>query len=313
MELRVWRLVAVVLSVLVLGRAPLASAAPPGPITVLITNDDGVAAPGINALVTELATNPNLNLIVIAPATNQSGTGDQTSAMSITSTSTTTAGGYPAIAVAGFPADSVVLALRELLPVMPDLVVSGINSGQNLGGLTFLSGTVGAALWSARLGVPAFAVSQSFIPPLAPPTDYSQSARYMYNLVEKFRTSKGFRKKMRETDGSNHGLVLNVNFPTCTAGTTQGVRVLPRILGTYITSFNLVSSMGGTDTWQQVSTSNNPFGVDCTLGPQFPNSDVQGLNFGYATVTPMSATGAATSWKPKHFKFAEKIKFLPPS
>src|SRR5215475_4847074 len=72
------------------------AAAARGPLRVLVTNDDGVKAPGIDALVRELAANPNLVLTVIAPAANQSGTGDQFTTTSITATPSSTAGAFPA-------------------------------------------------------------------------------------------------------------------------------------------------------------------------------------------------------------------------
>lgn len=290
-----------------------AAAAPPGPIHVLIINDDGVGAPGIDALVQRLAANPNLTLTVVAPAVNQSGSGAQYTPASgtITAASSMTASGFPAVAVNGFPADSVLLALRELLTSAPDLVVSGINEGQNIGDLIELSGTVGAALWAARLNVPAFAVSQGLFPPLMAPTTYAEAAEYTANLVEKFRVKKGFRKKMRETHVLPRALVLNVNFPTCPVGSTQGVRVVPPEVSNLVTGYNLISSMSGVDTWKPVTTGSNPFGTDCTIPGIEPSSDVEALNLGYASVTPLSATRGATSWKPKQFKFLQKLRFTP--
>ena len=142
-----------------------------GPLRILITNDDGVGAPGIDAVVEALKNDPNNAVTVCAPAENQSSSGDRTTPTPppLQATETTTAGGYPATAVDGFPADSVIYALENLFPNgPPHVVLSGINEGQNVGAvpsgqLSFLSGisgTVGAAKTAACLGVPALASSQ---------------------------------------------------------------------------------------------------------------------------------------------------------
>lgn len=308
MRTHIRRLLAVVLSAASIGFAVTAAAAPPPPITVLVTNDDGVGAPGIDALVNKLLENPNLTVVVVAPATNQSGSGDQTSS-SVDVSSATTASAVAATAVAGFPADSVIFALREQMPTPPQLVVSGINAGQNIGSLVPISGTVGAALWAARLGVPAIAVSQGFLPALTNPTSYTEAALYTANVVERFRKNGAFRKMMRETDGTNLGLVLNINFPSCSTGATRGVRLVPRTFGPSIQSYNLVSSMSGVDTWSAVDGTSNPFATNCLSTFTPPLTDVQAMNNGYASVSLLSATGGGTSWKPGLFKFLQKIKF----
>ena len=133
--------------------APPASAAAPKKLTILVTNDDGVSAPGIDALVTALRKLPNVKVTVVAPLSNQSGTGDKTTeGGSPEAADTATASGTKARAVDGFPADSVLRALED--GVKPKLVVSGINQGQNLGPVVNASGTVGAAKTAVRNGIP---------------------------------------------------------------------------------------------------------------------------------------------------------------
>src|SRR2546425_7194581 len=93
---------ATVFASVLLGAAP-ALAASSETLRVLVTNDDGVAAPGIDALVTALTANPNLQVTVVAPATNQSGTGDnKTTASTLPVAASMTSSGYPATAVSGF-------------------------------------------------------------------------------------------------------------------------------------------------------------------------------------------------------------------
>src|SRR5262245_12675624 len=192
------------LSVVVACATGVGAAGPLTPMRVLVTNDDGVAAPGINALVQQLAANPNLDITVIAPATNQSGTGDSFNTGPIDVTPASTAGAFPATAVStptntGRPGDTVLYGLLHGLAQPPDLVVSGINSGQNAGELVNLSGTVGAALWAARLGIPAIAVSHGLFNTAA---QFQESATYTASLVERFRLSRGFRAKLSARSGA---------------------------------------------------------------------------------------------------------------
>ena len=163
------------LAVVVAG--PPAGAAAPAKrkpvLQVLITNDDGVSAEGIDALVEAVRKLPRVKVTVVAPATNQSGTSDKTTPGTLVPEPTLTISGYPALAVPGFPADSVIAALAGADPTKPDVVLSGINQGQNLGALSDVSGTVGAARTAARHGIPALAVSQG----TGSPPDYAAGAK----------------------------------------------------------------------------------------------------------------------------------------
>jgi 5'-nucleotidase len=147
--------------------APTTEAAPTTetvvPLQILVTNDDGIAAPGIDALVAAVSAIPDVEVTVVAPAENQSGTSMSLTEGELVSSDATTAGGVEATAVAGFPADSVKWALENLETEF-DLVVSGSNSGQNIGDFSALSGTVGAARYAAQQGIPGVAVSQGLVP-----------------------------------------------------------------------------------------------------------------------------------------------------
>jgi len=137
------------------------STVPAQPLHVLVTNDDGVDAPGIDALVEALRKLPDTTVTVVAPAKNQSGTGSKTTSGAFPMvTDTTTASGYPAKAVDGFPADTIVWAIdKHGVATRPDVVLSGVNFGQNIGLTVDISGTVGAARAAARRGIPALAIS----------------------------------------------------------------------------------------------------------------------------------------------------------
>lgn len=132
---------------------------------ILICNDDGVYAPGIMALyeaVCDLG-----EVTVVAPETEQSAVGHAiTIANPIKIRPVTRNGGFQGYAVSGTPADCVKLAVSELLPARPDLVISGINLGPNVGISVIYSGTVSGATEGAILGIPSIAISlNSFIEP----------------------------------------------------------------------------------------------------------------------------------------------------
>lgn len=275
------------------------------PMRVLVTNDDGFNAPGIDALVTALTANANLEVIVVAPAVNSSGTGENRTTTSIGVFAGTTASGFPATVVDGFPADAALFGILQLLQADPPaLVVSGINAGQNLSAeIIPLSGTVGAASWAARHGVPAFAVSAGF----APVPNYADAAAYTATLVERFRTKKGFRKKMREKTAPGRGLVLNINVPTCSSGAVRGVRVVPVGRATTFTGYNLLSDVGGVQTWQPTLITRSAFVTDCTSTVQTVADDIDAFNHGFISVTPLDPERNVTGQKLTAFRFVERL------
>ena len=225
-----------------------AGAAAPKRLTILVTNDDGVAAPGIDLLVQRLRRLKNVKVVVVAPAENKSGSGDQTTPGELTVTPETTASGIKARAVDGFPADTVIWALDH--GVKPDLVVSGINQGQNIGPAIDLSGTVGAAKTAVRDGIPALAVSQG----IADSPDYASGAQLAIDWVKEHR---------RELTGKRPDVELaNLNIPTCATGEVRGVvDVPPATAGDVLAPSNCESTL--TD----------------------PTDDVQAFTNGYATLS----------------------------
>ncbi len=128
---------------------------------ILLTNDDGIRSPGLWAAAQALA--PLGYVTVAAPREQSSGMGrslPSTSSGIITPETLTVNGqSWIVYAISGSPAQAVLYAVLEIMPRPPDLVVSGINYGENVGLSTTVSGTVGAALEAAALGYPALAVS----------------------------------------------------------------------------------------------------------------------------------------------------------
>ena len=121
---------------------------------ILITNDDGINAPGIKALEQSLAAVGEVT--VIAPDREMSATSQSISLHTPLRIHRIDDRHY---GIGGTPADSVILALYQILPQRPDLVVSGINPGGNMGENVVYSGTVGGAMEAAVHGVPSFAIS----------------------------------------------------------------------------------------------------------------------------------------------------------
>jgi len=195
--------------------APATTAPDATVLRVLVTNDDGVRAPGIAALVQELRALPGTLVTVVAPSENRSGTGGKVTEGSVRTSGTTTLDGYPATAVDGYPADAVAVALGENGP-QPDVVVSGVNDGANLGPTTRISGTVGAARAAAEAGIPAVAVSQG----RGSPPDLANGARLAALWVERHR------EQLLARDMDVVG-VVNLNVPTCTNGTVHGIKEVP--------------------------------------------------------------------------------------
>ena len=159
------------------------------PKRILVTNDDGIHAPGLRALEASLATLGEVT--VAAPEREMSATSQLDERH---------------FAVAGTPADAVILALHHLLPEKPDLVVSGINPGGNLGENVVYSGTVAGAMEAVLHGVPAFAVSLCS----RKQTDFSVAANFSARLAAKVLN-----------EGLPSGIMLNVNVPR---GSPSGVR-----------------------------------------------------------------------------------------
>jgi 5'-nucleotidase len=128
---------------------------------ILLTNDDGIASPGLWAAAERLTALGNVT--VAAPREQSSGTGRSlpSSSDGIITRQSVVVGGKPheAYAVGGTPAQAVLHGILEILHGMPALVVSGINYGENVGSGVTISGTVGAALEAASHGIPALAVS----------------------------------------------------------------------------------------------------------------------------------------------------------
>ncbi|WP_025824113.1 5'/3'-nucleotidase SurE [Asaia astilbis] len=166
---------------------------------VLLTNDDGIDAPGLAVLI-DVASQLSDDVWVVAPSKDQSGISH---ALSLHDPLRIHEHGPKRFAVTGTPGDCVAIALRRILQdAPPSLVLSGINRGANLGVETVFSGTVGAAMTAMLLGLPAIALSQTFSRGHAVPWE---TARALAPGV----ISALARQPLPEP------ACLNVNFPAC--------------------------------------------------------------------------------------------------
>jgi len=233
---------------------------------ILLTNDDGIYAPGLRALRRELQQLGTVT--VVAPATEQSAAGHSVTLLNplLVSEIFEDDGQTPiGWAVEGRPADCVKLALLELLPEPPDVIVSGLNAGSNAGINVLYSGTVAAAIEGAFFGRTAIAVSLEYDQKIR---DFPTAARHARAVIEQI-----LAKNPAE------GSLFNVNIPVLERGPVKGVKVLPQNVTPYS---------------EQYHRRVNPHGrMYFWTSPEFvcpsphPDTDVTALEEGYITVTPL--------------------------
>ena len=177
---------------------------------LLLTNDDGINAPGLRVLET-IARSLSDDVWIVAPEVEQSG---KSRAMTLTDPVRVRSLDERAYAVSGTPSDCVLLALRELLPAAPDLILSGVNRGQNLAEDTSYSGTVAAAMFGMQHGVPSVALSQAMNfrgrGSLPWETAEAWGARALAPLL---------------SHGWPDNVVMNINFPDCEPDQVAGIQV----------------------------------------------------------------------------------------
>ncbi|HHY92301.1 MAG TPA: 5'/3'-nucleotidase SurE [Firmicutes bacterium] len=176
---------------------------------VLVTNDDGIEAAGLQALVRELALHHHV--AIVAPDRERSASGH---AITMDRPLRARQVAHPAglaWAVSGTPGDCVKLALGALLPQRPDVVISGINRGPNLGTDVFYSGTVAAAVEGVFAGLPALAVS---LAAYDSDSDYSVASRVARSVAQRFVQKPALAQ-----------ILLNINIPALPITKIKGVSI----------------------------------------------------------------------------------------
>jgi len=176
---------------------------------ILITNDDGINAPGVYALYEEMKKVGEIS--IVAPDTEQSAIGHAiTLSNPLRIREVHRDGSFYGYSVNGTPADCVKLGVTTIFKEHPDMVISGINLGPNLGVDVIYSGTVSAATEGTILGIPSIAISLA----TRKEPDYSFAAAFTRNLCLKVKEK-----------GLPAGILLNVNIPAVPSHKIKGVRI----------------------------------------------------------------------------------------
>ena len=189
---------------------------------ILVTNDDGINAPGLQVLVDiahDLA-GPDGEVWVVAPAFEQSGVAH---CISFTHPMMIAKLAERRFAAEGSPADCVLAGLHDVLKdTPPDLVLSGINRGNNSGQNALYSGTLGGAMEAALQGLPAIALSQFYGPANNTLDDPFEAARaHGLGVIRSVLAAN-------PCSGQDYRLFYNINFPPVPGGDVKGVRVAPQ-------------------------------------------------------------------------------------
>ena len=227
---------------------------------VLLSNDDGIESPRLHALQEALAQLPGVEVVVSAPNVNQSGS-SQSSIGSVTVDNYERNGSFFGYAVHGRPADAVRFGIKELGKDQPfDIVVSGINRGANVGNVSHLSGTVGAAMEGLYHGLPAIAVSED------PESENTAiTAKFTADLVDRYRR-----------EGAPIGTMISINVP---AGDLKGVAVRP-MGDSYLEtgSYEVTNRSGGSTQYERIRL---------IVQSENPATDTNAYQQGYISLTPL--------------------------
>ncbi len=232
---------------------------------ILITNDDGILAPGILALYKAVADLGHID--VVAPADSQSAVGHAISVLKPLAVQRVhVEDTFHGWSVAGRPADCVKLAIVELLDQPPDVVLSGINAGANTGINVLYSGTVAGALEGALYGIPSVAFSLE----LSKELDFGRAGRVARAMLDRFIAAR-----------PPATTCLNVNIPAAERGWPPGVRCGPQAAVRWEEHYKKEVAEDG----QGIYWLNGHL----PEGHEFPGSDHWAIAAGYVSVTPLRA------------------------
>ncbi|MEM6712627.1 MAG: 5'/3'-nucleotidase SurE [Pseudomonadota bacterium] len=233
---------------------------------ILVTNDDGIHAEGIEHLVS-VADQVGDEVWVVAPETDQSGVAHS---LSLNDPMRLRQTGDRRFAVSGTPTDCVLMAIRHVMPQLPDLILSGFNRGQNLAEDITYSGTVAAAIEGTLLGIKSIALSQaySFAPDINPP--YETGEALAPDIV---------RKLLDVSLPAN--TFININFPDRAPDAIEGVRVTQQ--GRRNVDFLDIEP-------RQDGRGRSYYWLSYTGNAPKPDtgSDLEAVRAGYVSVTPLA-------------------------
>lgn len=230
---------------------------------ILLTNDDGIHAPGM-ALLERIARELSDDVTVCAPAEENSGAGHSLTLHQPVRLREHGSGRY---SVTGTPTDSVNLALRKLFAErMPDLVISGVNNGENLADDVTYSGTISAAMEGALAGIPAIALSQAM-----------RDGDHGFSAAEGWATR--VLRPLLDTPMAKRTLI-NVNFPAVPSEQVRGIRVVRQGFHDYARGSLIESTdpRGRPYFW---------FGLEDVEHTLDHGTDLEAVNDGFVSVTPL--------------------------
>jgi len=233
---------------------------------ILLTNDDGINAPGLKVL-EEIAATLSDDVWVCAPAEEQSGAGHS---LTLSRPVRLRRHSERRWSVSGTPTDAVMLAMKEVLPGAPDLILSGVNRGANLGDDVTYSGTVSAAMEGALAGIRSIALSQVY-------------AREGMGDAVPFGAAKAWGEKvlrpLLDWDIAPRTLI-NINFPPVAAEAVRGIRAVRQGFHDYARG----SVVEGTDPRGYRYYWFGLYGIEHTPGH---DTDLEAVGDGYISVTPL--------------------------
>ena len=233
---------------------------------ILLTNDDGIHAPGLEVL-DAIARQFSDDVWIVAPAEEQSGAGHS---LTLGRPVRLRQHGERRFAVSGTPTDAVMMALRKVLPGKPDLILSGVNRGANLGDDVTYSGTVSAAIEGALAGIRSIAFSQVY------------EKEGMGDTVPFAAAGAWGAKVLAPLLGVpfEPRTMVNVNFPPVAADDVQGIRVCRQGFHDYARG----SVVEGTDPRGYQYFWFGLHGIEHTPGHR---TDLEAIQDGYVSVTPL--------------------------
>ena len=248
---------------------------------ILLTNDDGITAPGIVALAKRLQQDGH-QIIVAAPESERSGAGHSFtlhSPLSVTKPILGVYGDMEIYAISGTPVDCVLLATAELVKEPLDLVLSGINAGSNIGTDVVYSGTVNAALEGCICGVPSISLSQFF-------------GRQQREIdLDSFKNAAELTAQIIKSIDISAlcGFIYNINFPAVQPCDLKGIKVCGQGVNDSETIYEKLVTPSGKDVYW-ISSKEKAVEDD-----SLRETDVKWLKEGYITVTPLAWNGTLES------------------
>lgn len=230
---------------------------------ILVTNDDGINAPGL-AVLHQIAASLSDDVWIVAPETEQSCASHSLSLRRPLRIRSLTTHSY---AVDGTPTDCVLLAIKEIMKDhKPDLVLSGINRGANLGEDVTYSGTIAAAMEGTLLDIPSIAFSQCITPDT--PVRWETPHHYAHQLITSILEV-----------GIPENTLININFPDIAPEDVKGIKTVPQ-----------GKRKLGDNLYRNTDPEGNPYywiGPVRNIEKDPKGSDLEAISNGYITVTPI--------------------------